>query len=56
MHRSTWEIAREEERRAYGPEGVRFSVAAVDGEVARAYLYIKHNDLHEAPFGPIEDV
>lgn len=37
-------------------EGIRFSVT-VDGlEVARAYLYLMHNDLHQVPFGLMEDV
>lgn len=37
-------------------EGIRFS-ASVDGvEVARAYLYLMHNDLHQEPFGLMEDV
>ena len=37
-------------------EGIRFSVEAETGEIARAYLYIMHNDLHEEPFGLLEDV
>jgi GNAT superfamily N-acetyltransferase len=36
--------------------GVRFSIAGADGEVARAYLYVMTNDLHEEPFGLLEDV
>ena len=44
------------EREARSAQGIRFSVAGVDGEIARAYLYIMHNDLHEAPFGLLEDV
>lgn len=36
--------------------GKKFS-AKVDGkEIARAYLYILSNDLHEKPFGFLEDV
>lgn len=42
-----------EERTA---RGIRFSIAGADGEVARAYLYIMTNDLHDAPFGLLEDV
>ena len=44
---------RREERRA---RGIRFSIVNADGEVARAYLYVMTNDLHEAPFGLLEDV
>jgi GNAT superfamily N-acetyltransferase len=44
---------RREERRA---RGIRFSIAGPEGEVARAYLYVMTNDLHDAPFGLLEDV
>jgi GNAT superfamily N-acetyltransferase len=36
--------------------GIRFAIDGADGEVARAYLYVMTNDLHEAPFGLLEDV
>jgi GNAT superfamily N-acetyltransferase len=36
--------------------GIRFSISAGDDEVARAYLYVMTNDLHDAPFGLVEDV
>ena len=36
--------------------GIRFSVAGEHGEIARAYLYVMTNDLHDAPFGLLEDV
>jgi GNAT superfamily N-acetyltransferase len=36
--------------------GTRFSLQADGIEVARAYLYVMHNDLHNAPFGLLEDV
>ena len=42
-----------EERAA---RGIRFSIAGPGGEMARAYLYIMTNDLHDAPFGLLEDV
>lgn len=42
-----------EERAA---RGIRFSIAGAHGEVARAYLYVMTNDLHDAPFGLLEDV
>lgn len=36
--------------------GIRISVTDNRTEVGRAYIYIMHNDLHDRPFGPIEDV
>jgi hypothetical protein len=36
--------------------GIRFSISNEGREVARAYLYMMTNDLHEAPFGLLEDV
>lgn len=36
--------------------GIRFSISADGREVARAYLYVMTNDLHDAPFGLLEDV
>lgn len=36
--------------------GVRFSVDRGEKEVGRAYLYLLRNDLHERPFGLLEDV
>jgi GNAT superfamily N-acetyltransferase len=36
--------------------GIRFSIGNERGEVARAYLYVMTNDLHDAPFGLLEDV
>lgn len=44
------------ERQERSARGVRFSIERADGEVARAYLYIMTNDLHDAPFGLLEDV
>lgn len=46
------EIAREQRP----ARGIRFSIAGEGGEVARAYLYVMTNDLHDAPFGLLEDV
>ena len=34
----------------------KFTVHDNNKEVGRAYLYILHNDLHQRPFGFIEDV
>lgn len=36
--------------------GIRFSINRGGVEVARAYLYILTNDLHDSPFGLLEDV
>jgi GNAT superfamily N-acetyltransferase len=36
--------------------GIRFSVSSDGAEVAHAYLYLMHNDLHQEPFGLMEDV
>jgi GNAT superfamily N-acetyltransferase len=36
--------------------GIRFSISGDGREVARAYLYVMSNDLHDAPFGLLEDV
>lgn len=37
-------------------EGVRLSIQLDGIEVARAFLYLMSNNLHEAPFGFLEDV
>ena len=37
-------------------EGIRFGVVRDGKEVARAFLYVMHNDLHARPFGLLEDV
>jgi ribosomal protein S18 acetylase RimI-like enzyme len=37
-------------------KGIRFSAEKEGREIARAYLYIMRNDLHEKPFGLMEDV
>ncbi len=44
------------EKTAAKSEGVRFSVDRDGKEVARAYLFLMWNSLHEAPFGLLEDV
>ena len=44
------------ERREVSARGIRFSINRGGDEVARAYLYIMGNDLHDAPFGLLEDV
>lgn len=36
--------------------GIRFSISGDGREIARAYLYVMTNDLHDAPFGFLEDV
>ena len=37
-------------------QGIKFSIVEEEQEIARAYLYIMHNDLHQEPFGLLEDV
>lgn len=37
-------------------EGVRISIRQGGAEVARAFLYAMTNDLHQRPFGLLEDV
>ena len=37
-------------------QGIRFSIVEEEQEIARTYLYIMHNDLHQEPFGLLEDV
>lgn len=44
------------DRKMLAAHGIRFSVSSDGVEVARAYLYLMHNDLHQEPFGLMEDV
>lgn len=44
------------DRQVQTAHGIRFSISSGDGEIARAYLYVMRNDLHDAPFGLLEDV
>lgn len=44
------------DRQDRAARGVRFSISDEGREVARAYLYVMTNDLHNAPFGLLEDV
>jgi Acetyltransferases, including N-acetylases of ribosomal proteins len=44
------------DRQDQAARGVRFSVSADGREIARGYLYVMTNDLHDAPFGLLEDV
>ncbi|WP_211176505.1 GNAT family N-acetyltransferase [Brasilonema sp. UFV-L1] len=37
-------------------EGVRLSIEHNGIELAHAFLYVMHNDLHNEPFGLMEDV
>ncbi len=37
-------------------KGIKFSIVESEREIARAYLYLIHNDLHQEPFGLLEDV
>lgn len=46
-------IIKKEERTSHA---IRFSVQCDGLEVGRTYLYLIHNDLHDAPYGLVEDV
>ena len=37
-------------------KGIKFSLVENNQEIARAYLYLMHNDIHQEPFGLLEDV
>ena len=37
-------------------KGIRISITDDGFEVGRAYIYLMHNDLHDRPFGLMEDV
>ena len=37
-------------------QGIKFFVSTDGREVGRAYLYLLRNDLHDVPFGFMEDV
>jgi GNAT superfamily N-acetyltransferase len=43
-------------RETRNAHGVRLSISHDGREIARAYLYVMTNDLHQAPFGLLEDV
>jgi GNAT superfamily N-acetyltransferase len=44
------------ERQDRTAKGIRFSISGSGREIARACLYVMTNDLHDAPFGLLEDV
>jgi GNAT superfamily N-acetyltransferase len=44
------------ERTSHEAHGVRFSIREEEGEIARAWLYLMQNDLHDESFGLLEDV
>jgi len=47
------EIKKEKQNRSYA---IRFSAQEDGNEVGRAYVYIIYNDLHDEPYGLMEDV
>ncbi len=47
------EITKEKQNRSYA---IRFSAQKDGKEFGRAYLYIIYNDLHDEPYGLMEDV
>lgn len=42
--------------RSLGAKGLRISVQKEDREVGRTFLWLLTNELHEKPFGLVEDV
>jgi GNAT superfamily N-acetyltransferase len=44
------------EKRRVVADGFRFTISENGAEIARAFLYIMHNDGHDRPFGLLEDV
>jgi GNAT superfamily N-acetyltransferase len=44
------------EKKTIDAKGIRISVVDNGVEVGRAYLYLMTNDLHDRPFGLMEDV
>jgi GNAT superfamily N-acetyltransferase len=44
------------EKKTIDAKGIRISVIDNGVEVGRAYLYLMTNDLHDRPFGLMEDV
>jgi len=46
----------EQKTQSVKANGIRFSVNDNGKEIGRAYLYIMNNDLHDQPFGLLEDV
>jgi GNAT superfamily N-acetyltransferase len=47
------EFNKQKEQRAYS---MKFTVKENNKQVGRAYLYMIYNDLHEEPYGLLEDV
>jgi GNAT superfamily N-acetyltransferase len=43
-------------QRKISAKGIKFSITKDKTQIARAFLYIMHNDLHKEPFGLMEDV
>ncbi|MGF1590921.1 MAG: GNAT family N-acetyltransferase [Pleurocapsa sp.] len=44
------------EKQNFDAKGIRISITENDLEVGRAYIYLIQNDLHDRPFGLMEDV
>lgn len=45
-----------EKQEKYGGMAVRFSAREAGSEVGRAYLFFIYNDLHDRPYGLLEDL
>ncbi len=44
------------QKKEINAKGIKYCVLRNGKEIARAYLYILRNDLHDKPFGLLEDV
>ena len=44
------------QKKVIDASGIKFYIESDGKEVARAYLYLLQNDLHDKPFGLMEDV
>lgn len=44
------------EEQSVKASGIRMAIQDQGKEVGRAYLYLMHNDLHDQPFGLMEDI
>ena len=49
-------ISRKVQAETIEAKGIKFSVVENEQQIARAYLYIMRNELHQEPFGLLEDV
>ena len=46
----------ETKQKEISASGIKFFIRKEGKEIARAFLYLMHNNLHQRPFGLLEDV